>query len=187
MTIRSASRSTSYSLVLRAPGSSPTIPARMGTPPASVTSPASAEAVASRTCPGASSIVRGGTTSSPVEMIATRGRACTAMVVTPAAARSPRSGARSGRPAGTSSAPAATSSSARTSPPPGATGRVISIVPGMVSAVYSTMTTASAPSGSTAPVGIATQPPGRTATLGAAPIRTAPTRSRYEGRLSEAP
>jgi len=131
--------------------------------------------------------VSGGTTSSPVEMIATRGRACTATLVTPAAASSPRSGARSGRPAGTNAAPAATSSSARTSPPPGATGRVTSIVPGIVSAVNSTITTASAPSGSTPPVGIATQPPGLTATVGAAPIRTAPSRSRYDGSPSDAP
>ena len=95
----------------------------------------------------------GGTTSSPVETIATRGRACTGTSVTPAAARSPRSGARSGRPAGTSTAPSATSSSARTSPAPGATGRVTSMVPGIVCAVNSTITTASAPAGSTAPVG----------------------------------
>ena len=53
---------------------------------------------------------------------------------------------------------------------PGATGRVTSIVPGMVSAVYSTITTASAPSGSAAPVGIATHLPCDTATVGAAPI-----------------
>jgi hypothetical protein len=63
-------------------------------------------------------------------------------------------------------------------PPPGATGRVTSIVPGIVSAVYSTMTTASAPAGITPPVGIATHPPARTSTVGAAPIRTAPSRSR---------
>jgi hypothetical protein len=63
-------------------------------------------------------------------------------------------------------------------PLPGATGRVTSIVPGIVSAVFSTITTASAPSGSTPPVGIPTAPPGRTATVGASPIRTAPSRSR---------
>ena len=49
----------------------------------------------------------GSTTSSPVDTIATRGRAWTRTSVTPAAASSPRSCARSGRPAGTSSAPAA--------------------------------------------------------------------------------
>ena len=129
--------------------------------------------------PGRSVAVSGGTTSSPVEKIATRGSGVHASrSVTPAAASSPSSAARSGRPAWTSAAPAATSSSARTSPAPGATGRVTSIVPGIVSAVYSTITTASAPGGSTAPVGMATQPPGRTATSGAAPIRTAPSRSR---------
>jgi hypothetical protein len=154
------------------------MPAMIGSPPASRTSPASADAVASRTWPGRSAAVSGGTTSSPVDRITTRGRACTFTSVTPAAASRPRSGARNGRPPGTSAAPPATSSSARTSPLPGATGRVTSMVPGIVSAVFSTITTASAPSGSTPPVGIATAPPGRTATVGAAPIRTAPTRSR---------
>ena len=50
----------------------------------------------------------GRTTSSPVERIATRGRACTGELDRrPAAASSPRSWARSGRPAGTSSTPVA--------------------------------------------------------------------------------
>ena len=52
------------------------------------------------------------------------------------------------------------------------------VLPGMVSAVYSTITTASAPSGSAAPVGIATHLPCDTTAVGAAPIRTAPARSR---------
>ncbi len=134
--------------------------------------------MASRTCPAVSRAVPGGTTSSPVDTIATRGRRCAEISFTPAAARKPRSGARSGRPAGAKTPPRATSSSARTMPAPGATGLVTSIVPGIVSAVYSTITTASAPSGITPPVGIATQPPGRTATSGSAPIRTAPSRSR---------
>ena len=42
----------------------------------------------------------GGTISSPVETMPTRGRAWAASSVTPAAASSPRSAARSGRPAG---------------------------------------------------------------------------------------
>ena len=143
-----------------------------------MTSAASAIAVASRTCPGRSRAVSGGTTSSPVEKIVTRGRACTATRVTPAAASMPRSWARSGRPPGTSSAPAAASSSARTTPSPGATGRVTSIVPGIASWVYSTMTTASAPGGSAPPVGMSTAVPGLTAMSGTAPIRTAPATSR---------
>jgi len=49
---------------------------------------------------------------------------------------------------------------------------------GIVSAVCSTITTASAPSGSAAPVGIATHFPCDTTAVGAAPIRTAPARSR---------
>ena len=158
--------------------SSGTIPDGSGSPPASRTNPASADAVASRTCPAASVAVSGGTTSSPVETIATRGRACTATEVTPAAARNPSWGARTGCPPRTSTSPAAASSSARTSPAPGATGLVTSIVPSMVSAVCSTITTASAPSGSTAPVGMATTLPCDTATVGAVPMRTAPARSR---------
>ena len=63
-------------------------------------------------------------------------------------------------------------------PSPGAAGRTTSIVPGIASCVCSTMTTASAPGGSTPPVGIATAPPGATATSGALPIATAPATSR---------
>jgi hypothetical protein len=113
-----------------------------------------------------------------VDRIATRGRACTATETTPAAASIPRSEGRSGRAAGTSAAPAATSSSARTTPSPGATGRWTSTVPGIVTAVCSTITTASAPGGSTPPVGISTAAPGATATDGASPIATAPVTSR---------
>ena len=80
--------------------SSGTIPRSTGSPPASRTSPARAGAQASRTWPGASVRVLGGTISSPVEMIPTRGRACASSSVTPAAASRPRSAARSGRPAG---------------------------------------------------------------------------------------
>ena len=54
------------------------MPPATGSPPASATIAASADrAVASRTWPGRSAAVSGGTTSSPVEKIATRGRACT--------------------------------------------------------------------------------------------------------------
>ena len=74
------------------------------------------------------------------------------------------------------------SSSRRTRPSPGATGRTTSIVPGIASCVYSTMTTASAPSGITPPVGIATAVPAATATSGARPIATAPATSRYAGQ-----
>ena len=116
----------------------------------------------------------GGTTSSPVDSTVTRGLACTATSVTPAAASMPRSWARSGRPAGTSSAPGAASSSARTTPSPGATGRTTSMVPGMASWVYSIITTASAPRGSTPPVGMLATVPGPTVTSGSVPISTAP-------------
>ncbi len=157
-----------------APGSSATIPPNTGAPPASVTRAASADAVASRTWPGFSSAVSGGTTSSPVEKIVTTGLLRTVTDVTPAAASMPRSWGRSGRPAGTISAPGFASSSARTTPSPGATGRTTSTVPGITSAVYSTITTASAPGGSAPPVGMVTAVPGVTAVVGSAPIRTAP-------------
>ena len=74
------------------------MPRSTGSPPASRTSPASAGAQASRTWPGSSTGVAPGTTSSPVETIPTRGRACAAIDVIPAAASSPRSAARSGPP-----------------------------------------------------------------------------------------
>ena len=48
------------------------------------------------------------------------------------------------------------------------------MVPGMTCWVYSTMTTASAPGGSTPPVGMVTAAPGPTVTAGSAPIGTAP-------------
>ena len=167
--------------------SSGTMPRRSGSPPASRTSAASAGAVASRTWPTSSVAVDGSTTSSPVETIATRGRAWTRTSVTPADASSPRSWARSGRPAPSSSPPARASSSARTTPSPGATGRMTSIVPGIASCVYSTMTTASAPSGIMPPVGIAIAPPGGPRDRGARPISTAPMTSSGLGSPSEAP
>ena len=150
------------------------MPPWTGSPPAWATIAESATADASRTCPGRSVATSGGTTSSPVEKTVTRGRACTGTAVTPAAASMARSWARSGRPAGTSSAPSAASSSARTTPSPWATGRTTSMVPGMTCWVYSTMTTASAPGGSTPPVGMLTAVPAPTVIAGSAPISTAP-------------
>ena len=79
------------------------------------------------------------------------------------------------------------SSSARTIPSPGATGRTTSTVPAIACCVCSTMTTESAPAGRTAPVGIATAPPGTTATVPSTPIATSPTTSRYPGSPSDAP
>ncbi len=62
-----------------------------------------------------------------------------------------------------------------------------SIVPGIASCVYSTMTTASAPSGITPPVGIAIALPTAAETAGARPISTAPMTSSGLGSPSEAP
>ena len=85
-----------------AAASSGTMPRGSGVPPPPVTSAASAMAVASRTWPGSSTPVVAGTTSSPVERMATVGRTRTRTSRIPAAASSPRSWARSGRPAGAS-------------------------------------------------------------------------------------
>ena len=178
ITTRSLAVSAPRSASSRACASSGTMPDNAGSPPASAARAASATAVASLTWPGRSVAVSGGTTSSPVEKMVTRGRACALTVVTPAAASMARSWARSGRPAGTSSAPGAASSSARTTPSPGATGRTTSTVPGMTCWVYSIMTTASAPGGSTPPVGMVTAVPGPTVTSGSVsitgPISTVP-------------
>ena len=54
-------------------------------------------------------------------------------------------------------------------------------------AVYSTITTASAPSGSIPPVGTSTAFPGETWTHGASPMTTSPAASKRAGRLSDAP
>jgi hypothetical protein len=70
--------------------------------------------------------------------------------------------------------PILASSSARTMPSPGATGRTTSIVPGIAWAVYSIITTASAPGGSAPPVGMDTAQPGATLRSGSVPISTAP-------------
>ena len=110
-----------------------------------------------------------GTSSSPVETIATWGRACTGISAIPAAASIPRSCARNGGPAGTSSSPGAASSSARTIPSPGVTGRSTSSNSGVAAWVCSILRTASAPGGSGAPVAIATAVPGAHLDLGRPP------------------
>ena len=97
---------------------------------------------------------------------------------TPAAASIPRSCARRGRPARASSAPRPASSSARTIPSPGATGRSTSTNSVAALCVCSTMSTASEPGGSGAPVAIATAIPGRTSTCGGRPMRASPANSR---------
>ena len=123
--------------------SSATIPAKWGSPPASLTSAARAGAEESRTWPGSRSACVAGTSSSPVETMATRGRACARTSVSPAAASMPRSCARSGRPGRASSVPGAASSSARTIPSPGVAGRRTSISSGVGDWVYSTFRTES--------------------------------------------
>ena len=116
----------------------------------------------------------------------TRGRACAAIAVIPAAASSPRSAARSGRPAGASTSPGRASSPGCRTPSPGATARSSSTCPGIGSVVCSTITTASAPCGSSPPVGIAIAAPGPTSPSGARPIATAPVTSRNAGSVSDA-
>src|SRR5208337_1371324 len=84
-------------------------------------------------------------------------------------------------------APGAISSPALSTFSPGATGLVTSIVVLSSAEVYSTITTASAPSGSIPPVGTPTALPGSTFTLGGSPMTTSPDVSRRAGRPSDAP
>src|SRR5208337_2600757 len=84
-------------------------------------------------------------------------------------------------------APGAISSPALSTFSPGATGLVTSIVVLSSAEVYSTITTASAPSGSIPPVGTSTAFPGSAWTLGASPMTTTPDVSKRAGRLSDAP
>ena len=94
----------------------------------------------------------GGTSSSPVEMTARRGRRWTSTVAPPVAASRAMAAASQGRPAGSSAAPSATSVPARRTLSPGraasrmATETGSPAVPGSAS-VSSTGTTVSAPGG----------------------------------------
>ena len=164
-TTTSASASVPASAASSAARSSATIPRGTASPPASRMSAASATA-AWRRAPALSSAPawpgpRPRRPSRGSRRADARGPRARSRPRRPAA-RDP--GARSGRPADTSSVPRRASSSARTTPSPGATGRRISTVPAIARCVCSTITTASAPAGMTAPVGIATAPPGTTST-----------------------
>ena len=112
----------------------------------------------SRICPGAGAC-SGATNSSPPETIPTRKRRATRTAVTPSATSPPRSWGRNSA----------------------------SMVAWPTSCVCSTITTASAPSGSMPPVAIRAHSPVPSARFGAWPIKTSSTTSRYAGSPSVAP
>ena len=151
----SSSRSQSASAVVQVAcmraKSSVQMPRATGTPPASSTRAASEAELMSRILPGGG-VWSAGTSSSPVERMATRGRRCTETVVRPRPASTPRSWGRSRWPAARIRSPGRQSSPARMTFSPGATGRNTATVVGSSRRVYSTMTTASALSGNSPPV-----------------------------------
>ncbi len=70
---------------------------------------------------------------------------------------------------------------------PAATGRTASIMEASTPRVFSTMTTASAPSGSMPPVWISAASPGASFSPAGCPMATSPASLRYAGRPSVAP
>ena len=128
-----------------------------------------------------------GTTSSPVEMMATRGARRTATSFCPKEASRPISCGRSLRPAGMMQSPAAASSSRMTTWSPGAWVRVSSTMLPPAGREYSTMTTQSAPSGSMPPVRMRAHWPGWRLMSGTAPMGQSPTHSSRAGEPSCAP
>ena len=135
----------------------------------------------------------GGTSSSPVEMTATRGRRWTDAEACPVAASRPIAAGSSARPRSNRSKPAATSVPARRTFAPVLAAARISTVAGISDApagasVSSTGTTVSAPGGIIAPVMIRSAVPGSTAASGARPAGTSPRTRRTTGasRLASA-
>ena len=166
--------------------SSPTMPSGRGTPPVRSTMAESVVLFTSRICPGAGSASIG-TTSSPVEMTATTGRAKTSNSAEPRAASRPSSCGRSRVPRVSSVSPLPTSSAGPMRFCCGATARVTSIVDSSIGSVCSTITTASAPGGTMPPVRIRAACPGFTPTSALLPISTSPTTVKSAGAESDAP
>src|ERR671918_566467 len=169
----------------RAAPSSGTRPSGTGTAPASSTQPWRVRALASGTRPGPSG-VPGSTSSSPVDRIPTLARGIARTEPSPDDATSPRSAAKSRFPAGTSTSPARTSWPAGRTNRPGCTGARNS-TRSASRIVCSRGTTASAPEGTTPPVGTATASPPPTSASAGDPIRTAPAGRRAAGRSGAAP
>jgi hypothetical protein len=115
-----------------------------------------------------------------------RGRSRTRTAVTPRAASPPVSAARNRRPAGTAIIPSRTSSPTVSTFSPTAAAASTSIsAPWRF--VSSTITTASAPRGTIAPVWVRMASPGPTSRCGTTEVGTSPTMRRYAGDCSDAP
>ena len=128
----------------------------------------------------------GSTISSPVEMIATRGRRTTRAAPRPIAASTPVSREVRIVPPRRTSSPRLMSVPAKLTPEPGVTGRETSNRP-LSTRACSTITTASAPRGSHAPVAIGVAEPGPTAYRGSIPVATSSSLKRNAfGEPSEA-
>ena len=157
-----------------------------GSPPASTTPAASEKRLMSRTWP-ARGVSRGSTNSSPVGRIATLGRRWTSTDVTPTPASAPTSWLLRRAPARRINSPSFMSSPTPRTFSPTAAGRLTSRVSSSGAVVNSSITTASAPSGTMPPVRMRAASPRPTENSGAAPIGTWPTISRYAGIASLAP
>ncbi|GAO05621.1 hypothetical protein PSR1_04536 [Anaeromyxobacter sp. PSR-1] len=142
----------------------------MGSPPASRTAAASARPFESTSSPGPGTLP-GGTSSSPVGRIATLGRRRTTSSARPIPAASPTAPGSTTVPAAIATAPAARSEPrARTKRPGSAARRNTAALPARRTS--SCISTASAPSGSGAPVKIRQQLPGGSAAAAGRPAYT---------------
>lgn len=181
----SCSRASRARVAESSPKSSRTRPAMVGSAPASRHRAARLWALTSRTLPGGG-VCSSGTTSSPADRMATRGRR-TATSLTPKAANSPMSWGLRRRPAGSSSSPAAASSPRRMTLSPGAWLRVSSMKSPAARREYSTMTTQSAPVRQHAAGGDARPLSGVQGKIGVSPMRLSPTTLTSAGLPSCAP
>src|SRR5215212_3328726 len=164
-----------------AASSSPPRPRSTGTNPDDASSASSVGRLESRTCPGSSGAPPP-TSSSPVDNTPTRGRRWTATDDAPTLARTPRRPGVRTVPGVTTTSPARRSSPARRTAVPGSTGTSTTTdAPSADGAVRSTMTTASAPGGTTAPVMMRTAWPAPTSTGTTGPASWVPTTCKVAG------
>ena len=182
---RSAPATAWASAARMAAGSSRTIGWGSGSPPARTICAASVWRFESRIWAGAG-VDSTDTSSSPVASTATRGRATTCGRATPSEASRPMVAGSSVAPAAQASAPARSSLPRGTTFSPATTGRR-TWMSSPARSVCSTITTASVPGGSGAPVMISTQAPPSTRPLNAAPAATSPTRRTAADRSGLAP
>src|SRR5208282_4932911 len=128
----------------------------------------------------------GARSSLPFGTIATRGRAYTRAVGNPQAASAPKAPGDRGSPRRTSRAPRTKSSPTGEILSPNRIGRGTRIVP-VSRSTSSKITTEFAPTGTAAPVAIATASPGPTGPANPPSAKTSPTRRRTAGRVARAP